>query len=301
LSKSKRLALQLIVAHVDHGLRGLASEADARWVEALANELGLTYELGRAAVKERATRDNLEQVARRARYEFLAEAATKYEARFVLTAHTLDDQAETVLLRLLRGSGAEGLGGIEPVRELVAGKGVLLVRPLVGWARRAETEKYCRERKMEFRLDEMNEDERFARVRVRRELLPLMKTFNPRVVESLARTAELLRDDAAVLNAAAEELLQAASEEEVVTESEQRSSILPALSVDILQRAQRAVRRRAVRLWLERGRGDLRRLELVHLSDVEKLLEGERGGRVALLPGGGFVERRRGRLRFHVK
>jgi tRNA(Ile)-lysidine synthase len=301
LLKAERLDLQLIVAHLDHGLRGLASEEDARWVETLANELGLTFELGRAAVKERAERDNLEQAARRARYEFLAEVAKRYGARLVLTGHTLDDQAETVLLRLLRGSGAEGLGGIEAQRALVEGDEVLLARPLVGWARHVQTVEYCRERHVEFRVDEMNEDERFARVRVRRELLPLMESFNPRVVEALARTAELLRDDAIVLNAAAEELLKAASEEGKVAENESSASIIGSLSVDILVRASSSVRRRALRLWLARGRGDLRRLELVHLSGVEKLLKGVRGGRVAELPGGGFVERRRGRLRFHVK
>jgi tRNA(Ile)-lysidine synthase len=176
---------------------------------------------------------------------------------------------------------------------------------MVGWARRAETEKYCCECQIEFRVDEMNEDERFARVRVRRELLPLLQSFNPRVVESLARTAELLREDGAVLNAAAEELLKAASVEvnasAKVYEEHESASVLPALSVDILERAPAAVRRRALRLWLMRGRGDLRRLELVHLLGVEKLLEGERGGRVAELPGGCFVERRRGRLRFQRK
>src|SRR5437764_599893 len=244
LLKAERLRLQLTVAHLDHGLRGLASEEDARWVEALACELGLKIELGRAAVKERAERDNLEQAARRARYEFLAEVAKRCGACLVLTGHTLDDQAETVLMRLLRGSGAEGLGGIEAQRALVEGDEVLLARPLVGWARRAETVEYCRERHVEFRVDEMNEDERFARVRVRQELLPLMESFNPRVVEALARTAELLRDDAIVLNVAAEELLKAASEEGKVAENESSASIIGALNVDVLVRASSSVRRR---------------------------------------------------------
>ncbi|MDT4952355.1 MAG: tRNA(Ile)-lysidine synthase [Acidobacteriota bacterium] len=298
LLKTGRLGLRLRVAHLDHGLRGEAGEEDAHWVEALAKELGVEVEVGRADVRERVagTGDNLEQAARRARYEFLAEVAAKCGARVVLTGHTMDDQAETVLLRLMRGSGAEGLGGIEPVRALVAEGEVQLARPLVGWARRALTEEYCRERGVEFRVDAMNEDERFSRVRVRRQLLPLLESFNPRVVESLSRTAELLREDAAVLNAAAEELLSAASEEENVTESEKSASIPASLSVDVLGRASKAVRRRALRLWLARGRGDLRRLEMVHLVGVEKLLAGERGGRVAELPGGCFVERRRGRL-----
>jgi tRNA(Ile)-lysidine synthase len=298
LLKSERLSLQLKVAHLDHGLRGEAGKEDARWVEALANALGVEIEVGRAFVKERAASagDNLEQAARRARYQFLAGVAEEFVARLVLTGHTMDDQAETVLLRLLRGSGAEGLGGIEPVRPLALESEIRLVRPLVGWARRAETEKYCLERGVEFRLDAMNEDERFARVRVRRRLLPLLESFNPRVVETLSRTAELLREDASVLKVAAQELLSRASVEENVEGGESGASIPASLSVDVLECARVGVRRRALRLWLEGGRGDLRRVEMVHLSGVEKLLKGERGGRIAELPGGYFVERRRGRL-----
>jgi hypothetical protein len=99
-----------------------------------------------------------------------------------------------------------------------------------------------------------------------------------------------------VLNTAAEELLCLASEEEKNASSEKGASIHASLSVDVLGRAPVAVRRRALRLWLARGRGDLRRLELVHLAGIEKLLKGERGGRVAELPGNRFVERRRGRI-----
>ena len=213
LSESNHLDLRIVVAHLDHGLRGKAGASDARAVKRLAERLGAAVKLGRKPVKALAQNsgDNLEQAARRARYDFLAKAAEQDEASLVLTGHTLDDQAETVLLRLLRGSGAEGLGGIEPVRTLAPGSETLLVRPLVSWARRSQTEAYCSERGVAFNLDQMNFDERFSRVRVRHQLLPLMETFNPRVVESLARTAELLRADAAVLNVAAETLLVAAT------------------------------------------------------------------------------------------
>jgi tRNA(Ile)-lysidine synthase len=298
-----RLEVNVIVAHLDHGLRGEAGREDARWVEALADKLKFEVVLGQADVKERAARagDNLEQAARRARYEFLAEAAAGRGARVVLTGHTIDDQAETLLLRLLRGSGAEGLGGMEPVRALSVASATLLARPMLSWAGRAETEKYCRERGFEFRADEMNEDESFARVRVRRQLLPLMETFNPRVVSAIARAAGLLREDAAVLRSAAEELLKSAGEEEKPLEDGAGASVTGSLSVDILKGAPVALRRRALRLWLANGRGDLRRLELVHLLGVEKLLVGVRGGRRAELPGGSFVELRRGRLRLHVK
>ncbi|HEX8708799.1 MAG TPA: tRNA lysidine(34) synthetase TilS [Pyrinomonadaceae bacterium] len=285
----------LLAAHLDHGLRGAAACEDARWVAELSRELGFEIELGRAAVGELAARtgDNLEQTARRARYEFLSGVASRHGASVVLTAHTMEDQAETVLLRLMRGSGAEGLGGIEPLRALEAGGEVLLARPLLGWARRSGTERYCRERGVRFRADEMNDDEGFARVRVRKTLLPLMRTFNPRIVEALARSAGLLREDASALAAAASELLTAAREE--------GASGLSSVNVNVLAGAPAALRRRALRLWIAQERGSLRRLEAAHLLGVERLLEGERGGRVALLPGGSFIERRRGQLRFHLK
>lgn len=303
LRRAGLLGVDLTAAHLDHGLRGEAAAADARWVEGLARDLGFECVVGRASVSEtaRAAGDNLEQAARRARYEFLAGAARACGARAVLAAHTLDDQAETVLLRLLRGSGAEGLGGMAPERALEAGGGVYLRRPLLTWARRADTEEYCRERSVEFRADAMNRDERFARVRVRRTLLPLLETFNPRAAEALARTAALLREESAVLDELAAELLEEARAE-VGTRDREAAAATPTgafpLNVEALTRAAPALRRRALRLWLARARGDLRRLSRAHLLGVEHLLEGERGGRVAELPGGSCVERRRGLLHF---
>src|SRR5215204_4195323 len=198
------LGVELTAAHLDHGLRGEEAAADARWVEGLARDLGLGCVVGRASVAERAREagDNLEQAARHARYEFLAGAARACGARAVLAAHTLDDQAETVMLRLL--------GGMAPERALEACGGVSLRRPLLTWARRADTENYCRERGVEFRADAMNDDERFARVRVRRQLLPLLETFNPRAAEALARAAALLREDSAALDEMASALLEGA-------------------------------------------------------------------------------------------
>ncbi len=295
LVEAGRVGLKITVAHLNHGLRGKDGAEDARWVKALAEELGVDFEIGRARVgqRARAAKDNLEQVARRARYEFLKRAARKIGARIIFTAHTMDDQAETVLMRLMRGSGAEGLSGMEAVSVLDGAEGLLLVRPLVSWAKRTDTEKYCCERGVDFRVDEMNTDEHFTRVRVRRQLLPLMKKFNPRVVETISRTASLLAEDASALNASAAQLLLEAS---LYVEG---SSELPALNVKVLSEAPLALRRRALRQWIAVGRGHLRRLELVHLRAVEGLLEGERGGRMVVLPGGVKILRRKQRLELH--
>jgi tRNA(Ile)-lysidine synthase len=307
LSGTGALGVCLKAAHLDHGLRGERAREDARWVEGLARTLGLECVVGHAKVSELASarRDNLEQAARRARYEFLAAAAREAGARSVLVAHTLDDQAETVLLRLVRGSGAEGLAGMAAERVLdgpravdAGGGEVLLRRPLLAWARRADTEGYCRARGVEPRTDEMNEDEHFARVRVRRRLLPLLETFNPRAPEALARAASLLREDSEALDALAAALLEEArAGAEEAGEKGIAGDAWP-LRVGVLAAASPAVRRRSLRLWLARARGDLRRLSHAHLVGVERLTEGTRGGRVAELPGGGRVERRRGLLHF---
>src|SRR5207247_2075194 len=209
LIRSGKLNLRLCVAHLNHKLR-LTSAADARWVARLARQLGHKSSVGGVEVKTVAkkTGDNLEQAARRARYEFLVKTANRNRAEIVLTAHTMDDQAETVLMNLLRGSGLDGLGGIEPVRMLVEKSGVLLARPLLSWARRSDTAIYCQSQGVEVRADEMNKDERFARVRVRTQLPPLMQSSNPKLVEALARTAEVLREDNSALDLAAGRLLE---------------------------------------------------------------------------------------------
>ena len=296
--KANKLNVELCLAHLDHGLRKDEGPQDARWVKALARQLG--YEIAVKSVNVRRlaakTGDNLEQAARRARYEFLANVADKKQAQILLTGHTLDDQAETVLLNLLRGSGSGGLGGIEPVRPLSKGNETLLARPLLSWARRRDTESYCRSRGVDIRVDEMNADERFARVRVRRRLLPLMESFNPKIVESLARAAELIREDSVILEHAAKRLLELSSEYDGVPKAKDRGR--PRLRLELFATAQPALRRRALRQWINECRGDLRRVERVHIAAVESLLLGERGGRVVELPGGAKISRTRGWLEY---
>ena len=294
LVKAKKLSLTLTVAHLDHSLRKVSRD-DAIWVENLAKGLGHECVKRRTDVKNRAvkTGDNLEQAARRARYEFLKKTAKDKLSSLIVTAHTLDDQAETIMLRLLRGSAAEGLSGIEPVRQIDAKSSIQLARPLLLWVRRQDAENYCRLRKVEFRMDEMNRDEKFARVKVRKQLLPLMRSFNNKIVEALSRTATLLREDASALSDEANKLLKLASPRLSRKKGETNP---PPLNVDVLAGAPAAVRRRALRQWISEGRGDLRRLEMVHLMAVDGLIEGNRGGRIVELPDGAKVVRKRGWL-----
>ena len=296
LKSASKLFVQICVAHLDHKLRK-TSARDARWVAELSRKLGYECVVGRTKVAElaKANNDNLEQAARQARYAFLERTAKRKSAKYVLTGHTMDDQAETVLLRFMRGSAGGGLGGMEAMRPLGHGS-IQLVRPLL-WARRTDTENYCRLRKTDFVTDEMNNDLGLARVRVRQQLLPLMQSFNNRIVEAISRTATQLREDRAVLFRGSNALLGAAQ----IAAEDGDETKPPALDVKMLANEPPAFRRRALRQWIGAARGSTRRLEMVHLLAVEKLLEGTAGARTVELPGGGRVKRVRNRLEFETE
>jgi len=301
LISANKLRVELLVAHLDHHLRK-SSTKDSQWVKNLAKSLGYDVVIGHTKVLEKATEngDNLEQAARTARYEFLERTASRKHASYVLTGHTMDDQAETVLMRLMRGSSSAGLSGMEAIRQFKKEGTIHLVRPLL-WARRTETEAYCRIRRVTFLTDEMNFDEQFSRVKVRKHLLPLMQTFNSKVVEALSRTATLLKEDSAALFDKADELLRHATAVGGDQYEDETETVRPALNVDVLSAAPAAVRRRALRQWISEARGGTRRLEMVHLVAVEKLLEGRQGGRIVELPGGLRVRRRKNRLEVEAK
>ncbi|HEX6284154.1 MAG TPA: tRNA lysidine(34) synthetase TilS [Pyrinomonadaceae bacterium] len=296
LKSASKLFVQICVAHLDHKLRK-TSARDARWVAELSRKLGYECVVGRTKVAElaKANNDNLEQAARQARYAFLERTAKRKSAKYVLTGHTMDDQAETVLLRFMRGSAGGGLGGMEAMRPLGHGS-IQLVRPLL-WARRTDTENYCRLRKTDFVTDEMNNDLGLARVRVRQQLLPLMQSFNNRIVEAISRTATQLREDRAVLFRGSNALLGAAQ----IDAEDGDETKPPALDVKMLANEPPAFRRRALRQWIGAARGSTRRLEMVHLLAVENLLEGTAGARTVELPGGGRVKRVRNRLEFETE
>lgn len=288
LQNAAKLDFKIIVAHFNHNLRGEESRKDAKFVKKLAARCGFLFE-DAVWETEELINDNLEQAARRARYRFLRETAVKYCAFAVLTAHTLNDQAETFLLRLLRGSAAEGLGGMKPIRFLEpeisnCHSEVLLIRPLLTWARRETTEEYCRDKTIDFRFDAMNNNTAFNRVGVRRKLLPLLKTFNPQIIETLAQTADLLREDAEELNQIAENILKTAFQED------------KSLKVSLIVFYSPAQRRRTIRLWLKNLRGSLRQISFKHLQGIDNLLVKSAGGKYVELPGGAIVLKQKNRL-----
>lgn len=291
LRKAEKLNLKIVAAHLNHQLRGVESDVDEQFVKHLTTELGIGLDLHREKI---AADGNLEQNARNARYEFLTEAARNVNAFAVLTGHTLNDQAETFLMNLIRGSGPEGLSGMRVVRSLVeesrsreveendtktkspllpySSTPLLLIRPLLNWAKRGDTEAFCHELGIEYRYDTMNEDTAFKRVQIRKILLPLLEDMNPKIVETLANTASLMQG-----------LVES-------TDSSTATAIEADLSLSDLKSLSKPELYKMLRSWLGQHRGNTRRLQLKHIQAIERLVFSEKSGKTAELPGGNVVK-----------
>lgn len=210
--RSRELGLVLHAAHLHHGLRGEEADGDLRFARSLAARLGLPFhesrvdtaaearapiESGKVAAGRAAepakTAETIEEAARRLRYRWFRQLMASGEVDAVATAHTRDDQAETVLAKFLRGAWTEGLSGIYPVVEFPEGR---ILRPLLG-ATRAEVEAYLGALGQEWREDSSNRHLTFTRNRIRHQLLPLLEGWNPQLREHLAQMAELARDEEA--------------------------------------------------------------------------------------------------------
>jgi tRNA(Ile)-lysidine synthase len=203
------LGVGLSAVHVHHGLRGEEADADLRFVEELCQRMEVPLHVRHASVPERLAHaresgkpETIEEAARNLRYDLFRQLIADGHADSVLTAHTLDDQAETVLMKLLRGAWTEGLSGIYPVVHLQGvgnreqGTAGRIVRPLLG-VRRVELEDFLRAQNQPWRTDSSNTDEAFTRNRVRHHLLPILREYNPSLDQSLANLAELAREDEA--------------------------------------------------------------------------------------------------------
>jgi tRNA(Ile)-lysidine synthase len=193
--RSSELGLVLHVSHLHHGLRGAEADGDLEFVRELAAQLGLPFHEAQvdAAMEAARAGESIEAAGRRLRYAWFRQLMAEGLIDAVATAHTLDDQAETVCGKFLRGAWTEGLSGIHPVVEFAEGR---ILRPLLG-ATRAEVEAYLKELGQAWREDSSNRDEAFTRNRIRHQLLPVLESWNPRLREHLAQMAELARDEEA--------------------------------------------------------------------------------------------------------
>jgi tRNA(Ile)-lysidine synthase len=336
LRKRGKLNLRFVIAHFNHNLRGAESDQDAGLVRNLTTKYDFEFicKTQNPEIKIQNQTGNLEQNARAARYAFLTGTAKNLRAYGVLTAHTINDQAETFLINLIRGSGLDGLSGMKAVRDLEfkiqdsrfedkyktqdsefedkfkienlefgeeskiqnPKSKIKLIRPLLNWAKREDTENFCHLNDCEFRYDAMNEDLAFSRVRIRKVLLPLLKDFNPKIVETLAKTAESLRRDALSLQSAFENNQQKADLE--IHESNEQKNSSETLALKDLRDVFPAMRQTVLREWLRENRGNTRRLELKHIEAVENLIFSRKSGKVVELPNGEIVLKENGKLYF---
>ena len=279
LRASRKSGVVVVAAHLDHALRS-DSRADAQFCEELCEQLKVRLRTGRKRPSAKAHREGgLEEAARLARYSFLRRVAREEHASAIVLGHTLDDQAETVLMRLLRGSGSLGLSAMK------AWDGELL-RPLLP-IRRAGVMAHIMTHRLPYRSDSTNTDPAFLRNRVRQELIPLIeRRFNPNIAEALGRTASTLAEEHAALRGVAAELLdrcQAPALQGV------------ALELSVLKGVPEGLGKTALREALRRF-GGLRSVSHIHIEKLWGIVVSGRGGSSLPLPGGRHAQVRHGRL-----
>jgi tRNA(Ile)-lysidine synthase len=265
------LGIDLVVSHLNHGLRDRESDDDCEWVKRTSDALGLSFLSKKIDVGElsQQTGMSLEDTARRERYAFFYQLLQDIPANRIALGHQFHDQAETVMLNLLRGAGARGLRGIMPIRDHV------LVRPLLG-IKRDEILAYLEKEKIDYREDESNQSELFLRNRVRHELLPYMKKYNPQIEGRLHSLAETMR----IENDYLEEQISAILKRwEVGLESEEI-----VILIEDFQNLHEAMQRRVIKSILESRSQEQNGIGQTHITAVIDLARDGHVGQKLSLP-----------------
>jgi tRNA(Ile)-lysidine synthase len=292
----EEFSLHLEVAHLHHGIRGEEAEEDARFVAELAKRLALPCHLKKIdlpRLKSDAGKGNLEELARKERYRFFAALLRKRQLTKVATAHTLDDQAETVLMWFLRGSGMKGLGGMEPLHRMrpdgkSARDGITVIRPLLEVSK-ADILEFLNAKGLAYRVDRTNRDTRLLRNWIRWKLIPELKERSgPRFSVRLAHQAELLRDDDFVL-------------EDLARRALNRMRRADGLDRELFLKQPAALQRRILRLWIEEARSHLLGVEFVHIAGMLDLIVGGPPQARLAVPGGLELAKEYQRLRLEKR
>jgi len=297
----KELGVVVCVAHFNHKLRGKASEADEKFVAKLAAQHGLEFFVSQENVAAKAKREraNLEDAARRARYAFFEQLVKERRVARVAVAQTADDQAETVLAHILRGTGLAGLAGIHPQAGNV-------FRPLLG-IRRAALRAYLRDKQQKWREDASNRDETRTRAHIRHKLMPILeKKFQSPVVEHLCRLAELAREDNDYLE------FTAGCRINVLSKENKSGISIPVRDIALGQNAKTnteeelsrpdrvALPKRMIRQLVRRVKPHAGELGSAHVDAVLHLARSGHSGKILQLPGGVEVRRERDSLIFRA-
>lgn len=277
------LSIELRVAHYDHGLRPEEDETETRFVRSLASSMDLSFTSEKGRLSTEPGGMSIEEKARDARYGFLENLSKRFHAQKIAVGHTLNDQAETVIMRLLRGSGPSGLAGIPPVRDKK------IIRPLIDISRE-DILSYLGESDLSYVTDSSNLHTGFLRNRIRLDLLPRLLGYQPRLVEHLGRLAQLLMDENRFMDLQADEWLK--HEVQPAPNSVMLIHVAPFLELS------RPLRNRIIRRVLLRVLKNLRQISQDHIQSVTQLAESPHPQGELHFPGGLRVRKIYDRLSF---
>ena len=278
---SHRLDIRLHVAHMDHGVRGHESYGDSMHVKALACRMQLPVSLKKVDLqhgKEKSGVSSFESIARHARYSFLSRVAREQKATAVALGHTYDDQSETILMNLLRGSGLHGLAGMDEYAHLQITDSDIslnLLRPLLN-IQKADIIRYCGEQRIEYRTDRSNESLEFTRNKIRHDLLPVLRGYNPRVDHALERISRIARESVTYLESEVSRLWPS------IVKGNDRFLVVNSI---ILAKQAAVIQKIILRRVYATVAGDVCGLEENHLRTIERMVGGQ-AGKVITLPRG---------------
>jgi len=271
LSLQKRYSLSIYIAHLNHMLRGKESDEDANFVENLAQELNIPYQIQSLDLVNIARKRRLtfEEASREYRYRFYSKTAQKFKANKIALGHNADDQVETILMRFLRGSGLEGLLGIPPVRDKI-------IRPLIECTRE-EVEKYCQKHKLKFRVDSSNQNVKYFRNKIRLKLLPLLSNEYNKNLKDVILHLQIIIDEVSSILERETKLLF----EDVLLSRNQKEIIINLKKMNLLPLA---FQRKIIRKSIEIVKGNLYSIDFNHSEKILRLTEHQSGEKEVYLP-----------------
>ncbi len=263
----EELGISIYAAHLDHGLRGEESEGDARYVAAMCKELGIEAKIESINIEvyQKEKGISQEEAAREVRYAFLKETAIAFGCTKVAVGHTRDDHIETVLMHIIRGSGTRGLSGLKPLADwrLPDGESITVIRPLLSLGRE-DTQAYCQRKAVEPRLDSTNLSLSLFRNRIRLELLPVLRRYNPQINQALLKLSDIAGDDIDFIDKGADCL-----KDDLVYK--QKGVFI--LKKEDLVELHPALKRGIIRQVLEEIYGSLKDVEARHIEEIIDTLE----------------------------
>ncbi len=274
----EELGLKLQIAHLDHGLRKDSGQ-DAVFVRKFAGRLGIPVTIAKTKIRKINGKGSIEEISRNARLAFFFSLAKKIKADKIALGHNLDDNAETVLMRLIRGAGLYGLSAISPKREI---NGFCLIRPLIEVGR-AEIEAFLKTKEIKPLRDKTNSEDIYFRNKIRNQLLPLLQKYNPLIKENLSRTARIVADDYDYLKQEAQSTAKKLGQR---------------IDIKKFCKLHPAIQRMILRLNIKRLCNSTRRINFQHISEIEDLIFNRPENSVVDLPNGLAVVKKKNKIYF---